>query len=115
MWWFWEVIIGAFVITVAENSVDSSILPIQKTLFIKSDLLVLITLESYIFELPQTITSEKYKDSVILFETAKNGTVRGYTPNYVEVIVDGPSELCNKTAKVKITDSDNESVYGNLI
>ncbi len=55
------------------------------------------------------------KTVTVLFETAKNGMVRGYTPNYVEVIVNGPSELCNKTAKVKITDSDNESVYGNLI
>ena len=61
------------------------------------------------------LKKEVEKTVTVLFETAKNGTVRGYTPNYVEVIVNGPSELCNKTAKVKITDSDNESVYGNLI
>ena len=55
------------------------------------------------------------KEVSVLFETNKAGKLHGYTPNYVEVVTNGPECLCNKTAKVRITSSDADFVYGEII
>ena len=55
------------------------------------------------------------KEVSVLFETEKDGKLHGYTPNYVEVIAEGPAELCNKISKVQIFSSNEESVNGKII
>ena len=55
------------------------------------------------------------KEVSVLFETEKDGKIHGYTPNYVEVVAAGSSDLCNKTARVYITSSDEDYVYGKLV
>lgn len=52
------------------------------------------------------------KTVTVLFETEKNGKLRGYTPNYVEVVAEGTKDMCNKTAKVYIYEAEEEFVYG---
>jgi len=54
------------------------------------------------------------KTVTVLFETEKDGKLHGYTPNYVEVVAEGPKELCNKTAKVCIYTAEEEFVYGKI-
>ncbi|MBQ2915819.1 MAG: tRNA (N(6)-L-threonylcarbamoyladenosine(37)-C(2))-methylthiotransferase MtaB [Clostridia bacterium] len=54
------------------------------------------------------------KAVTVLFETEKDGKLHGYTPNYVEVVAEGPKELCNKTAKVCIYNAEEEFVYGKI-
>ncbi len=55
------------------------------------------------------------KEVSVLFETKKNGKLHGYTPNYIEVVAEGPAELCNKTAKVIIRYSAEDYVYGEIV
>ena len=51
----------------------------------------------------------------VLFETEKHGKLHGYTPNYIEVIAEGPKDLCNKIANIYVTGADEDYVFGKLI
>jgi threonylcarbamoyladenosine tRNA methylthiotransferase MtaB len=51
----------------------------------------------------------------VLFEQARGEWFSGHAPNYMEVLVDGGEELHNTVKPVRITRTDGESLYGEIM
>ena len=50
----------------------------------------------------------------VLFESIKNGKVRGHTDNYIQVQVDGDSKLINKILPVNLELNRGSNIFGTL-
>jgi threonylcarbamoyladenosine tRNA methylthiotransferase MtaB len=54
------------------------------------------------------------KKEQVLFESAKDGSFRGYTSNYVSVSVETNDDLNNKLVEVNIFDADENGCFGSV-
>ena len=51
----------------------------------------------------------------VLFEQAKGELFSGHAPNYMEVLVQGGEELHNAVKSVRITRTDGQTLYGQIM
>ena len=50
----------------------------------------------------------------VLFENMKNRKLRGYTDNYIQVEMDGPSEMANTIQSIKLREIHGDKILGQV-